>query len=66
MKQKPTYTEAMQRLEQITRAIEQGELDIDSLSDNIKEAQSLLAFCKDKLQKVEKDVNALLNTNEQE
>lgn len=66
MKQKPTYTEAMQRLEQITRAIEQGELDIDSLSDNIKEAQSLLAFCKDKLQKVEKDVNALLNPNEQE
>lgn len=66
MKQKPTYTEAMQRLEQITRAIEQGELDIDSLSDNIKETQSLLAFCKDKLQKVEKDVNALLNPNEQE
>lgn len=58
----PTYNEAIVRLEQITRSIEEGTMDIDSLSTNLKEAQRLLALCKAKLQKVEKDVSEALET----
>lgn len=61
-----SYTEAMSRLEQITQAIEQGTLDIDSLSEKLKEAQQLLKHCKAKLNKVETDVNKILKSDEQE
>lgn len=61
-----TYTEAMKRLEEITSAIEQGTLDIDALSDKLKEAQALLKQCKAKLQQVEKEVTQILNDDEQE
>lgn len=61
-----TYTQAVQRLEQITRSIEEGTLDIDQLSSKLKEAQTLLAYCKKTLQKVETDVNKILQNDEQE
>lgn len=56
----PTYNEAIARLEQITHSIEEGSMNIDDLSTNLKEAQQLLAVCKAKLQKVEKDVTEIL------
>lgn len=59
----PTYNEAIVRLEQITRSIEEGTMDIDALSTNLKEAQELLKLCKEKLQKVEKDVNEVLEVS---
>ena len=41
-----TYSDAMKRLEEIVRKIESGEMDIDSLAENLKEAKQLVAFCK--------------------
>ena len=38
MDKKLNYTQAMQRLEEIVAKIESGEMDIDSLTDNLKEA----------------------------
>lgn len=61
-----TYTQAIQRLEQITRSIEEGTLDIDQLASQLKEAQTLLDQCKKTLQKVESDVNKILQNDEQE
>lgn len=61
-----TYTQAIQRLEQITRSIEEGTLDIDQLASQLKEAQTLLGQCKKTLQKVESDVNKILQNDEQE
>lgn len=61
-----TYTQAIQRLEQITRSIEEGTLDIDQLASQLKEAQVLLSQCKKTLQKVESDVNKILKNDEQE
>lgn len=46
---KETYTEAMKRLEAIVARIEGNELDIDELGDNLKEAQKLIKYCRDKL-----------------
>jgi exodeoxyribonuclease VII small subunit len=40
--------------------IDSGTLDIDSLSDNLKEAQGLLAFCRDKLHRVDQEIQQLL------
>lgn len=46
---KQTYEQAMKRLEEIVSRIDSNELDIDSLGVNLKEAQELIKFCRDKL-----------------
>lgn len=66
MKKEMTYTEAFTRLEHITQAIEQGDLDIDHLADALKEAQQLLKLCKEKIGDIEKEVNQILQHDEQE
>ena len=64
MKQpKLTYQEAQKRLEEIVREIESNEHDIDRLCDQLKEAKELIAFCKQKLYKVEEEVKTILNKN---
>lgn len=55
-----TYEQAMKRLETIVSKVEQGEMDIDSLASNLKEAKELVEFCKAKLLKVEDDVKKIL------
>lgn len=59
-----TYSDAMKRLEEIVRTIESGEMDIDSLAENLKEAKQLVAFCKGKLQHVEDEVNKIIEGKE--
>ena len=54
------YEEAMKRLEQIVSDIENNKLDIDLISDKIKEAQDLIKFCKDKLYKTDEEIQKLL------
>ncbi|MBO7103606.1 MAG: exodeoxyribonuclease VII small subunit [Bacteroidaceae bacterium] len=61
MDKKLNYTQAMQRLEEIVAKIESGEMDIDSLTDNLKEAKELVNFCKEKLTKVENEVKTILD-----
>ncbi len=63
-KKKPTYTEAMKRLEAIVAKIESGETDIDSLSAQLKEAKGLIALCREKLTRVETDVKKILDEDE--
>ena len=46
------------------RKIESGEMDIDSLAENLKEAKQLVAFCKGKLQHVEDEVNKIMEGKE--
>ncbi|MDR2057715.1 MAG: exodeoxyribonuclease VII small subunit [Dysgonamonadaceae bacterium] len=46
---KSTYREAFGRLQEIQGLIENNRLDVDELSDILKEASSLLKICKDKL-----------------
>lgn len=60
MERKPTYEEAIHRLEVIVSKIERGEMDIDSLTAKLKEAKQLVTFCKDKLTKVEGEVQKIL------
>lgn len=60
MEEKKTYKGAILRLEEIVNKIENGEMDIDSLAENLKEAKELIDFCKAKLLKVEEEVNKIM------
>ena len=61
MKKDITYEEAIGKLNTIVQKIESGQMDIDSLAANLKEAKELITFCKDKLTKVEEDVKKILS-----
>ena len=55
------YETAMKQLEEIVRKMESGELDIDSLSKELKTAQGLIKLCKDKLTKTEEEINKIMH-----
>lgn len=62
---KETYSQAIGRLEKIVRQIDDNELDIDILSEKIKEANEIIAFCAEKLTKVDREVEKLLQEKRQ-
>ena len=59
-----SYEEAIKKLETIVRKMENDELDIDSLTDQLKEAQRLIKLCKDRLTKTDEEIQQILE-NEQ-
>lgn len=59
-----TYNEAAKRLEEIVKNMEENEIDIDALQTQLKEAQVLIRFCKDKLYKADEEIKKLLQTEE--
>lgn len=63
-KEKKTYEQAMLRLEDIVRQVERGETSIDSLTDLLKEAKQLIAYCKDKLYATEEEIKKVLADDE--
>lgn len=63
---KETYTQAMGKLEEIVAQIENNELDIDQLSEKLKEAQKLITFCKDKLYKADEEIKKILEQKDKE
>ncbi|MDK2837724.1 MAG: exodeoxyribonuclease small subunit [Bacteroidota bacterium] len=56
-----TYSQARKELEEIVRAIESGELDVDKLTEKVKRAGELIAFCKEKLTKTDEDLQRMLD-----
>ena len=61
---KESYSEAMKRLETIVSQIESGELDIDELGNQLKEAQKLIKFCRDKLYKADEEIKKMRGDDE--
>lgn len=53
------YEEALAQLEAIVRKMEANEFDIDELSQQLKKAQQLIKFCKDKLTKTEAELQKI-------
>lgn len=60
MKETLKYEAAMQQLEDIVRKMENDELDIDTLTTQLKKAQELIKCCKDKLTKTDSEIKNLL------
>ena len=50
------YEAAFAELQTIVRKMENDELDIDQMSEQLKRAQELIKFCKDKLTKTEQEI----------
>lgn len=63
MKQEIKYEEAVSQLEDIVRKMENNELDIDQLGEQLKKAQMLLKFCKDRLTKTDEEIKKILESN---
>ena len=65
MQKKPSYEEAMSRLEEIVQNMEDGNLDLDKLTLQLREAKSLIKICKDKLTKTDAEINEILKEDSQ-
>ncbi len=55
-----TYKEAIEHLRRIVAEIDNSELDVDSLSQKVKDASQLIRICKDKLYKADEEVKKIL------
>ena len=62
MKKTPNYEEAVSQLEEMVKKMESGELDIDMMSTELKNAQQLIKLCKDKLTKTEEEIKKILES----
>ena len=54
------YEAAMMQLEEIVKKMENGDLDVDSLCEQLKVAQKLIKQCKDKLTKTDEEIKKIL------
>lgn len=53
------YEEALAQLESIVRKMESNELNIDEIAEQLKTAQRLIKFCKDKLTHTEQELQKI-------
>lgn len=60
MNENPKYEEAVDELEQIVSRMENDELDIDSMSEQLKRAQKLIKLCKEKLTRTDEEIRKIL------
>jgi len=54
------YETAVAELESIVRKMESGQMDIDSLTDELKKAKRLIKACKAKLTKTDEEIKKIL------
>ena len=59
MEESIKYEEALAQLETIVRKMEANEYDIDEPAAQLKTAQRLITFCKDKLTKTEEELQKI-------
>ena len=55
------YEAEMMQLEEIVKKMENGDLDVDSLCEQLKVAQKLIKQCKDKLTKTDEEIKKILD-----
>ena len=60
MDKEQKYEKAMAELQSIVTKMENDELDADQLSEQLKRAQELIKFCKDKLTKTDEEIKKIL------
>jgi exodeoxyribonuclease VII small subunit len=59
MNQEQKYEQAFAQLQDIVRKMESDEYSIDEIAVQLKEAQRLIKFCKDKLTKTEAEIQKI-------
>jgi exodeoxyribonuclease VII small subunit len=61
MEKKETYNEAVEKLRTIVEYIENGDLDVEALSEKVREASRLLQLCREKLFKADEEVRKVMD-----
>lgn len=56
---KLTYEKALQELQQIVAQLQEDALSVDELSDKVKRAAELIAYCREKLRTAEESLEGL-------
>ena len=64
MSKEQKYEEAFAQLQEIVRKLESDEYDIDEIAVQLKTAQRLIKFCKDKLTKTEEEIQKIKSEQE--
>ena len=59
MSKEMKYEEAFAQLQDIVRKMEADEYSIDEIAVQLKTAQQLIKFCKDKLSKTEEEIQKI-------
>jgi exodeoxyribonuclease VII small subunit len=54
-----SFNEAVVRIEKILQNIESGNLDVDKLATEVKEASELIKQCQKKLKTTEEEINSI-------
>jgi exodeoxyribonuclease VII small subunit len=65
-KQKISYSEAVSEIEEILNQIENGELDVDELTEKVKRVTMLIKICKTKLKSTEEELKSILGEKDME
>ena len=63
-KEKISYNEAVTEIESILEKIEAGNLDVDTLTEQVSRVTQLLKICRDKLHKTETQIDKILGEGE--
>ena len=63
MKENLKYEESFAQLQDIVRKMESDEYSIDEIAVQLKTAQQLIKFCKDKLTKTEEEIQKIQADN---
>lgn len=64
MKKKMTFEEAMNRLEEIARALDTGDLPLEESIKMFEEGMQLIEFCQARLEEAEKKVQKLSRSSD--
>ena len=59
------YTQAFDELQKILEAMDQGEVDVDELSEKVKRAAELIEFCQKRLKDTELQVKRVMQKLEE-
>ena len=57
------YEQAVHELETIVQRLENNKLNLDEMSGELKRAQQLIKFCKDRLTKSDEEIKKILENN---
>lgn len=61
MQEELTYEQAMMRIEQLASQLEDNQIGIDEMAEKLKEAQQLIALCKQKLYIADEEIQKILS-----
>ncbi len=60
MNEEISYQDAIREIEEIIKKIENGELDVDQLTSQVKRVSSLLDICRKKLKTAEEEIKKII------